>query len=70
MEDYLLRFTDNRQGLMCPTCDLDEVGDEFHHLFRCAYFSTDTEKLFGKKCVKNANVHFMSSVFNCKKMSN
>ena len=63
------RLTDNRQGLMCPMCDLDEVGDEFHYLFRCAYFSTDREKLLGKKCVKDANVHFMSSVFNCKKMS-
>ena len=36
----------------CPLCDCDEIGDEFHYLFKCSFFTNDRTKYI-KPCYTN-----------------
>ena len=33
-----------REQRLCKKCDLSEIGDEFHYLFRCNYFVKERRK--------------------------
>ncbi len=39
----------NRDLLKCKLCDMNEVGDEFHYMFKCSAFGTERTKYLGKE---------------------
>ena len=62
------REVDKRE-LLCGLCPLQEIGDEFHYLLKCPFFSNLRKKLIGVTSVKNANVFTLSKIVNSKKLS-
>ena len=32
----------------CTLCDVNDLGDEFHYLFRCSFFDADRKKFIDK----------------------
>jgi hypothetical protein len=45
-----------RENRICPLCNNGEIGDEFHYLFKCQYFSNQ-RKIYIKKNIRiNPNI--------------
>ena len=40
-----------------PKCDLNEIGDQFHYIFRCNFFNDDR-----RKHVPMANVRYPNTI--------
>ena len=53
-----------RSKRKCKLCDLNAMGDEFHYLFECTYFSDDRAKYISRYYVIRPNILKMSSLFN------
>jgi hypothetical protein len=51
----------------CTLCDTQEVGDEFHYLFKCPSFAIDRQLYIKKIYWNNPSAVKFSSVMNCKK---
>ena len=51
------RFTKNvpEAKLKCPLCDLNDVGDEFHYIFKCSAFSAERNKFIATRFSKHPN---------------
>ena len=49
--------------MLCPYCDYDVLGDEFHYLFVCEYFWQERNKYIDEKCTINSQLHFIHDVF-------
>jgi exonuclease III len=53
-----------RSERKCTLCQLNEVGDEFHYLFRCNLFSPDRCKLMKKYFWNNPSTYKMDLLLN------
>ena len=53
-----------REDRICTLCDRREVGDEFHYLFNCQYFTDKRIECIAEKYLNNANHHTLKSLFN------
>ena len=49
--------------MLCPYCDYDVLGDEFHYLFVCEYFRQERNKYIDEKWTINPQLHFILDVF-------
>ena len=49
--------------MFCPYCDYDVLGDEFHYLFVCEYFSQERNKYIDEKWTISPQLHFIHDVF-------
>ena len=48
-----------RNDRICTVCNLSEVGDEFHYLFKCTFFKRSRRQLVPEKFLRTANsIHF------------
>ena len=61
--------TYNLEDEHCKLCDLNEIGDEFHYILKCPYFSHIRRKLF-KTNKKRINCLLMKEIFNDNCMRN
>ena len=52
---------DNR---ICTLCNLSEIGDEFHYLFKCSFFNEDRFKYVKRYYYSQPNTHKMTQLFN------
>ena len=59
----------NSEDEHCKLCDLNEIGDEFHYILKCPYFSHIRRKLF-KTNKKRINCLLMKEIFNDNSMRN
>jgi hypothetical protein len=44
-------FNIARENRICPLCNNEEIGDEFHYLFKCQYFGNQ-RKIYIKKNIR------------------
>lgn len=45
----------DRASRKCTLCDMNDLGDEFHYLFKCPYFITDRKKFISASFLKYPN---------------
>ena len=49
---------------ICNICQTNEIGDEFHYLFKCNYFYEDRKKYIKKYYYRHPNMYKLSKIFN------
>ena len=49
---------------ICKRCDKNEVGDEFHYIFKCKHFNDDRIKYIDRKYTSGSNIHMMEKLFS------
>ena len=49
---------------ICNICQLNEIGDEFHYLFKCSYFNEHRCKFVKRYYYIHPNMHKMTQLFN------
>jgi len=54
-----------RENRLCPLCQRD-IGDEFHYILSCSYFSNTRKKLLKVKYYQRPNVITFGKLMNCK----
>ena len=47
----------NPEITKCTLCDSNEVGDEYHYIFKCPHFDDQRMSCLGKKRFQNANIY-------------
>ena len=60
-------YNTNREERICNLCASNSIGDEFHYLFECCYFSEERSKYLKKYFIKHPNTYKMFELFNNKK---
>jgi len=51
-----------RKFRLCPHCDQNDIGDEFHYMFTCSKFKSERVKFIHRKCIQYCSVaELMSS---------
>ena len=53
-----------RNDRICNVCNSGEVGDEFHYLFNCSFFTQLRKTLIPERYRKNTNFLSFESVMN------
>ena len=48
----------------CTVCESNEIGDEYHYLFKCSKFNDERAKYIKKYYFNNPSHHKMNSLFN------
>ena len=48
----------------CTLCSLNEIGDEFHYLFKCTFFNDDRAKYVKSHYYMHPNMNKMTQLFN------
>ena len=54
-----------RDDRICDICDMQCIGDEFHYLFECKFFSMERNELLPKDSFKYLNTLKFNDLFNC-----
>ena len=54
-----------RRDRICPKCEIIDVGDEFHYLFICPFFTRERHDLIPKKFRKRPNALTFQQLMNC-----
>ena len=49
----------------CTLCNCLEVGDEFHYLLGCPFFSSERERFIEKHYYSNPNILKYKELMNC-----
>ena len=50
----------------CRLCNLNEIGDEFHYLFKCHLFTDDRTTFISNRLCRNPNVYTYENIMNTK----
>ena len=58
------RFIGNDLAKICKLCNLKEIGDEYHYLFRCTYFTQERTLYLKKYFSQRPNTLKMNRLFN------
>ena len=66
---YGRRINFNLEDRKCKLCDSNDLGDEFHYLFKCKFFDESREDNVDKICLKNANILKLKSLMDILKKS-
>ena len=48
---------------LCTICQLNEIGDEFHYLFKCTYFSSQRARYLMRYYYTQPNMYKMTQLF-------
>ena len=54
----------DRSDRLCPRCDLQKIGDEYHYLFECPIFEVERKRHLTKQYRKRPNIEKMNELFN------
>ncbi|XP_067668059.1 uncharacterized protein [Haliotis asinina] len=57
-----------RDERKCKLCCLNDVGDEFHYIFKCIHFRKERSMYIPSNFVKRPNMLKFRSLFTCKKI--
>ena len=49
---------------LCPRCDQQKIGDEYHYLFECPLFEVERKRHLTKQYRKRPNIEKMNELFN------
>lgn len=53
-----------RNDRLCTLCDLQEIGDEYHYIFKCKQFMVERKNLLPDYCQKYDNILKLNTLFN------
>ncbi len=53
-----------RDNRLCNICNRQELGDEFHYLFNCPYFSQERKRYISKDCYTSPNTYKFDAIMN------
>ena len=56
------------QGRLCTLCSVGLIGDEFHYMFQCEYFSEERKVSIPKKYIIRPNTLKMNELLNTTNM--
>jgi hypothetical protein len=56
-----------RELRICNLCSTADLGDEFHYLLKCDYFSEKRKTCINKKYLKNCNILKFGTLMNLTK---
>ena len=48
---------------LCTVCNMNEVGDEFHYIFKCPTFHSHRNKYLSNYYIRNSNMIKFSQLF-------
>ena len=48
---------------LCTICQINEIGDEFHYLFRCTFFSTERARYIMRYYYTQPNMYKLTQLF-------
>ena len=54
---------------ICTLCKNNDVGDEFHYLFKCSFFNAERHKFVDHNYTHGANTLKMNHLFNSKDLT-
>ena len=54
----------SRDDRICDLCNMGNLGDEFHYIFECSFFSTERKKLVPHNFIVNPNSIKFCDLFN------
>ena len=54
---------------ICHLCQLNDIGDEYHYVFKCPYFSNERKKYIPSYYLSRLSILNLGSLFSCKKIS-
>ncbi len=57
-------FGIQRNDRICNICNRDEIGDEFHYLFKCDYFTEERRKYIPEEIFRSPNTFKYNSFMN------
>ena len=57
-----------RSSRLCTLCSVGLIGDEFHYMFQCEYFTEERKVFIPKKYINRPNTLKMNELFNTKNM--
>ena len=57
---YLNTPVDER---LCTICQMNEIGDEFHYLFRCTFFSSQRSRYIMRYYYTRPNMYKLTQLF-------
>ncbi len=60
------RYNDNTSNI-CTLCNANEVGDEFHYIFKCTNFIDERKKHIKKYYYNRPNIIKFAELFNTSK---
>ena len=53
-----------RDDRVCTLCESHDIGDEFHYIFTCSFFSNDRQRYIESKYRKFRSAFNLNSLFN------
>ena len=57
------KMSKNATAFHCPLCRLNEIGDEFHYIFKCPAFASDRKKLIDARFTNRPNALKFQELF-------
>ena len=58
------RFSEETSDKLCNKCDLEDLGDEFHYLFKCNFFERNRKMYIQNDFTNRPNTLKMKELFN------
>ena len=58
-----------REHRTCPLCRKQDLGDEFHYMLNCSFFTDARKSLLPKKFARRPNILQFNNLMSCKKQS-
>ena len=58
---------ENEVDKVCKLCNLREIGDEFHYIFKCSHFQTERNLYLNRYYISRPNTQKMQQLFNTRK---
>ena len=58
-----------REDRKCNLCDLNDLGDEFHYLFKCKQIDNKRKECIDKKCSHRPNILKFKNLMSSTKKS-
>ena len=58
-----------REHRTCPLCQKQDLGDEFHYMLNCSFFTDARKSLLPTKFVRRPNILQFNNLMSCKKQS-
>lgn len=53
-----------RDDRLCDLCSSNQLGDEFHYIFDCSFFSSERKKFLPSHYLKRPNIEKFNALFN------
>ena len=55
----------SRENKICNLCDIGDLGDEFHFLFKCSHFNISRKQYLQTKFTNRPDILALKDIMNC-----